>query len=307
MNSPESTHAQLTIVLVNYNSGEWLERCLRSFQNLVGWSPRAAWLQVEMADNASTDGSVEMVEAAYSWVKIQRLPSNRGFAAGNNAILKNATTPFVMLLNTDTEFLPGTDLLQYLKINFTDPKVGIVSPRVELANGQIDKASHRGFPTPWSAAMYFSGVSKLFPTQRWASGYNLGWLDTTTAHEIQACTGAAMIVRTTAMKEVGLLDEAFFMYAEDIDWCYRFVQAGWKVWYDPSIRVIHHKYKSGKGSTASVETKLRTTAAFYDTMKQYFRKHNSNAPALVLLLVFAMIDLLKYNKLAQERTRHVHQ
>lgn len=296
----------LTIVLVNFNSGEWLERCLQSFQNLQGWSPSSKEIKVVMVDNASTDGSTEQVEKKYPWVEITRLPQNVGFAAGNNVALAKVTTEFAMLLNTDTEFRPDTDLSDFIRRNFADSKVAVVSPRVELASGQLDHASHRGFPTLWNSAMYFLGVEKRFPKNRVAAGYTLGWLDTHTAHEIQACTGAAMIIRTAAMQEVGLFDEAFFMYAEDIDWCYRFAAAGWKIWYDPSVIITHHKHKSGKSKQGNVETKLRTTAAFYDTMKQYFRKHNQRTPTLVLLLAFAMIDLLKYRKMAQERTANVH-
>jgi N-acetylglucosaminyl-diphospho-decaprenol L-rhamnosyltransferase len=298
--------ALLTIVLVNYNSGEWVERCLRSFSHLSNWSPRRSDWRVVMVDNASTDGSTELIEQAYPWVEIIRLPENRGFSAGNNVALATVTTEFAMLLNTDTEFLPVTNLEEFIEKNFADPKVGIVSPRVELPDGSLDHASHRGFPTLWNSAMYFSGLAQRFPTTKFFTGYTLGWQDSTTAHEIEACTGAAMIVRTSAMKTVGLLDEAFFMYAEDIDWCYRFHQAGWKIWYDPSVVVLHHKHKSGKAKVGSSEVKLRTTAAFYDTMKQYFRKHHGQTPALVLLGAFAMIDLLKYRKLSQERNRDVH-
>lgn len=297
--------ASLTIVLVNYNSGEWLERCLKSFQNIKNWSTLQKKWRVVMVDNDSTDGSTEVVEKAYPWLEIIRLPENRGFAAGNNVALADVDTEFAMLLNTDTEFLVPTDLNEFILRNFAQAEVGVLSPRVELTDGSLDHACHRGFPTIWNAAMYFSGITKRFPTVKWLSGYTLGWQDSKKAHASQACTGAAMIVRTSAMKQVGLLDEAFFMYAEDIDWCLRFVQAGWTVWYDPSVVVTHHKHKSGKGKHANIDVKLRTTAAFYDTMKLYFRKHHGKTPALVLLVTFAMIDILKYRKLTQERTRHV--
>lgn len=303
----KSSNKKLTIILVNFNSGEWLEKCLRSFRHLKGWSPTSTEWKVVLVDNASTDGSTEYVEKHFPWVEVRRLPTNQGFAVANNIALGEVDTEFAMLLNSDTEFQAGTDLLDFIETNFARPKVAVLSPRVELPNGNLDHASHRGFPTPWNALMYFSGINKLFPTNRLASGYTLGWLNPQESHAIEACTGAAMIVRTQAMQEVGLLDEAFFMYAEDIDWCKRFVEAGWLVWYDPKVRITHHKNKSGKGKSTPLETKLRTTAAFYDTMKLYFRKHNSHMPALVLLMLFAIIDLLKYRKMAQERTHHVHE
>ncbi len=297
--------SNLTIVLVNYNSGVWLERCLASFRNIIGWNEQEPPYRVILVDNASSDGSTELVERAYDWLEVIRLPENVGFSAGNNVALSQVTTPFAMLLNTDTEFIPGTDLSVFIEQNFSDPNVGVLSPRVEFPDGTLDHASHRGFPTLWNAAAYFSGLSRAFPRSKIFAGYTLGWKNPTEAHEIQACTGAAMIVRTSAMQEVGLLDESFFMYAEDIDWCKRFFDAGWKIWYDPSLVVIHHKHKSGQGKDADFSTKERTIRAFYDTMKQYFRKHSSQSPALVLLGAFAMIDILKYRKLNQERKRHV--
>jgi len=298
---------KLSIVLVSFNSWGWVEKCLHSFRNLHGWSEdsQKSPFEVILVDNASTDGVVSKVQKQFPWVKTYELKQNRGFAAGNNQGIQQASAPVVMLLNTDTEFPPDTDLLSLLQVFDHHSDIAVVTPRVILADGSLDAASHRGFPTPWNALMYYSGVANRFPRWRWTAGYHLSWKDLDTAHEIHACSGAAMLVRQEAIARVGLLDEAYFMYAEDIDWCYRFHEAKWRVWYDPSVTVIHHKYKSGIGSMVSWETKEKTIRAFYDTMKQYWRKfYTDRYPALVMIFVFAMIELLKYRKLQKERKHY---
>src|SRR5690606_37017252 len=116
-----------------------------------------------------------------------------------------------LLLNTDTEFPPKTDLLSLLD-NFTNAKVGIVTPKIILPSGKLDHACHRGFPTPWNAAMYYSGIGKIFPKWKLVAGYRQSWKDLSSRHEVEACSGAAMILRSEALTQVGLLDESFFMY-----------------------------------------------------------------------------------------------
>ncbi|MCD8485110.1 glycosyltransferase family 2 protein [Candidatus Woesebacteria bacterium] len=298
---------QLSLILVSYNSWSWVEKCLASFTNVAEWDPdpKKTPLEVILVDNASSDGVLEQVKQKFPWVKTYALGENRGFSAGNNVGIQHASAPFIMLLNTDTEFPPQTNLLSLLDVFAEDPEIGVVTPRVELDSGEIDPSSHRGFPTPWNAMMYYSGLAKRFPQRKWAAGYHLSWMDLSTAHEIEACSGAAMIVRRTAMEEVGLLDESYFMYAEDIDWCYRFHLGKWKIWYDPRVVIIHHKHKSGLGKAVKWETKEKTIRAFYDTMKQFWRKfYTDRYPALIMIFVFAMIELLKYRKLQQERKHY---
>lgn len=298
---------KLSIILVSYNSWQWVEKCLASFQNIVGWVPqeKKSPLEVILVDNASQDDVLTKVAAQFPWVHTIALDENRGFSAGNNAGIQQATAPVIMLLNTDTEFPPDTDLLSLLEVFEEQKDVAVITPKVVFPDGELDHASHRGFPTPWNALMYFSGVAKRFPRWKFVAGYQQSWKSLDVAHEIEACSGAAMLVRKKAIDEVGLLDESYFMYAEDIDWCYRFHQEKWKIWYDPRVEIIHHKYKSGMGKAVAWETKEKTITAFYDTMKQYWRKFYMNRyPALVMIFVFAMIELLKYRKLHQERKHY---
>jgi GT2 family glycosyltransferase len=298
----------LSIVLVNYKGWSWLEKCFESFSNLKGFDQKKGHgeLEVILIDNGSHDGSVQKVEKQFPWVICRELETNLGFAGGNNVGIQMARGSFIMLLNTDTEFIFGTDLLALLNC-FDDTSVAVVTPRVVLDTGALDHACHRGFPTLWNSLCYFSGLAKIFPSIPFFAGYTQSWKDLSTVHEVEACSGAAMIVRVSAMKEVGMLDESFFMYAEDIDWCYRFFQAGWKTIYDPRVTVTHHKHKSGLKSLGSWETKERTTMAFYDTMKQFFKKHYSHRyPSLVMLVIFWAIDTMRARKIAHERKQYDH-
>lgn len=298
---------ELTIILLNYNGWTWLDQCLHSFHHLENWTDQGPEkLEVMVVDNGSQERKLPEFQEKYPWIQTMQLEENRGFAAGNNAGIQQAKAPYIMLLNTDTEFPAQTPLLSLLD-RFVRPDVAIVSPKVVLSNGELDHACHRGFPTPWNALMYFSGLAKLFPKVKFLAGYRQSWLDLNTVHEIEACTGAAMIVRKTAIEGVGLLDEDYFMYAEDIDWCYRFAQAGWKTLYDPSVTVVHHKHKSGQ-KNKQWDTKSRTIAAFFDTMKQFMDKHyRKKYPQVILFLSFVMIDLLKKRKLHQERKQYANE
>lgn len=298
---------EISIIIVNYNGYFWLEKCLESFQNLREWNrdSKKTAVEVIVVDNGSTDDSAQKTEKNFSWVNLIRTNKNLGFAGGNNVGIQKASAPLIMLLNSDTEFFPQTSLQELLE-NFAQKDIAVVTPKIVLADGSLDHASHRGFPTPWNALAYFSGVAKYFPSSRLFAGYEMGWEDLSTRHEIDACSGAAMIVRKSAIDEVGLLDESFFMYGEDIDWCFRFKQKGWKVIYDPVMTVLHHKHKSGLGKKGAWETKLRTTEAFYDSMKQFIRKsYGQRYPVFARLVIFAIIDIMKRRKINRERKLYV--
>lgn len=291
----------ISIIIVNYNGWYWLDKCLDSFKNVV--KPE---LETIVVDNGSTDESVEEIKKHYPWVKLIESTTNLGFAGGNNVGIAKASAPYIMLLNSDTEFMPDTDLRHLLEVFNRQGRVGMVTPKLVLDSGEIDHACHRGFPTPWNAFTYFSGLSRRFPKVKWFGGYELSWHSLDKLHEIDACSGAAMIVSRKAIAEVGLLDESYFMYGEDIDWCFRFKQKGWKIFYEPMITIVHHKHKSGLGKQGAWETKLRTTEAFFEAMKQFIRKFYSDKyPPLVRLVIFSIIDTMKRRKIYRERKRYV--
>ena len=166
-------------------------------------------VKVWLVDNASSDDCVAMTQKEFPFVNIIRSPTNVGFAAGNNLALRKVSSDYVFLLNTDTQLDERSNidlLIDYLVAN---PQVGMMGPKLLLTGGQLDAACHRGEPTPWASFCYFFGLAKLFPHWKLFSAYHRGDLDLSTTHPIEAISGAAMMVRKTAMDEVGLLDENF--------------------------------------------------------------------------------------------------
>lgn len=261
----------LSIIILNYNSQFWLKKTLETLQEFY-LDHTEFKVETVVVDNNSPDDSVALVKKEFGWVRLIVNPENSGFAAGNNLALRNLSSRYAMLLNNDVQLTEKSNLDHLIKFMDQNPKVGVISPKVVLPSGGIDKASHRGEPTPWASATYFMGLEKLFPKSKHFGQYHLTYKDLSSTHTIDACSGAAMLVRSSALRKVGLLDEAFFMYAEDLDWCKRFRDAGYQIIFYPEVEVIHHKYKSGIKSK-SKGTASKTLGYFYDTMLQYYDKH----------------------------------
>lgn len=284
----------LSIIILNYNSQFWLKKTLTSLKE--HYLDRTKYeVEVIVVDNASTDDSTTMVKRSFRWVKLIELPTNVGFAAGNNVALKGIKSRYGMLLNNDIEFTSNSnlDILLDLLEKKDAKKIGMITPRLEFNTGQIDPACHRGEPTLWASFTYMVGLEDLFPKVKKFSQYHQWYKDLATAHEIDACSGAAMIFRTAALPKVGLLDERFFMYAEDLDWCRSFRNQGWQIVYYPYVSLIHHKNKSGIGSSSKA-TASKTKAYFYDTMLQYYDKHYQNDyPAWVRTLIKYLLKIKK--------------
>ncbi len=264
----------LSIIILNYNGKSWLEKLLPSLQS--NWLNQTTFeTEVVVVDNASTDDSVAYIEKQ-NGVRLICADRNGGFSYGNNLAIRNNSARYLMLLNSDTEFLPSASNLDVL-INYMDetPSAGIITPLLLLDNGKPDPACHRGEPTPWASFTYFSGLERLFPKSRWFGQYHQTYKPMDSIHDIDACTGAALIVKNEAVQKVGVLDERFFMYAEDLDWCKRFREAGYRVIFHPGVKLIHHKYGSGLANTDD-KIKSVTRKWYYDTMLQYYDKHYLN-------------------------------
>ncbi|HET9571970.1 MAG TPA: glycosyltransferase family 2 protein [Bacteroidales bacterium] len=261
----------LSIIILNFNGKSWLENLLTSLQSY--WLNQTRYVtEVVVVDNASTDDSVSYLQSL-SGIRLICSDQNGGFAYGNNLALRNNPSRYVMLLNSDTEFLPqGSNLDSLIEYMDEEPNVGIVTPNLRLDSGLPDSACHRGEPTPWAAFTYFSGLERMFPRSKMFGQYHQTFKSSKIIHNIDACSGAAMLVRNDAISKVGLLDEQFFMYAEDIDWCRRFREAGYQVMYYPEVTLIHHKYQSGLGNSDD-KIKKEVHKWFYMTMLQYYDKH----------------------------------
>lgn len=259
----------LGIVIVNWNTRDLLRDCLRSIEQSQGVSFR-----VVVVDNASQDGSVGMVRAEFPRAALIVNAGNRGYPAANNQGLRllgferdgsDAAPRYALALNPDTLLPPDAlrDMVAYMD---ADPSVGAAGPKLVLPDGSLDLACRRSFPTPEVSFYRMVGLSKLFPRSRRFGRYNLTYLDPEVETEVDSVVGAFMMVRREAIQRVGLFDETFFMYGEDLDWAYRIKQAGWTVKYNPRVRVTHVKRAASRQSR-------RAQTEFYRAMLIFYRKH----------------------------------
>jgi len=279
----------ISIVIVNYKTKDLT---LQTLNSVFKAEPPKGKMEVILVDNASEDGTPAIVGKKYSQVKIIKSPDNLGFAGGNNLGLRQAKGRYILLLNSDTIINKNT-LTTMVKFMDANPQAGLSTCRIDLLNGKIDPASHRGFPTPWAALTYFSGLEKLFPHSKIFSQYHQGWKDLTKVHEIDSPVGAFFFLRKKALDQVGLLDEQFFMYGEDIDLAFRIKKAGWKVMYVPLTNITHLKGASGLNKK-STKQRLTTTESFFSAMKIFYKKHYQKKYFFLFrLLMFLGIDLIK--------------
>lgn len=273
----------LSIIIVSYNTKDFLKKCLES---VVSTTKNLSY-EVIIVDNASTDATVEEIQSFWrSQISLHKtnfkLIENRenvGFAKANNLGLKMAKGKYILFLNPDTIICPETleIMVKFMKNHLG---VGAATCRVDLTNRKLDDACHRGFPTPWNSFCYFSGLSTIFPKSKIFAGYSMGFMDLSKPHEIDACAGAFMLVKREAGEQIGWWDEDYFFYGEDLDFCYRLKQKGWKIFYVPEVSILHYKGVSGgikkmskHLTTADEETKKRATKARFDAMEIFYKKH----------------------------------
>jgi GT2 family glycosyltransferase len=272
--SSDSPPADLGIVIVNYNTAGLLRDCLASVMASV-MSSQGIALRVCVVDNASSDGSAEMVRRDFPQVHLIVNAQNVGFSAGNNVALRwygyaqgavaRSAPRYVLLLNPDTLVGPTT-FAQMVAFMDARPWVGIAGPRVRRPDGSLDRACRRSFPTPQVSFYRMLGLSRLFPRSRRFNAYNLEYLTEESVHPVDSVVGAYMQVRREAIADAGLLDEAFFMYGEDLDWAKRIKDAGWEVWYNGACEMTHVKE-----AASSQSAKARID--FYEAMWLFYRKH----------------------------------
>jgi GT2 family glycosyltransferase len=258
----------VSIVILNYNTREHLRTCLNALLAEGSTTLSRGPLQAEVfvVDNASSDGSADMLAAEFDWVRLIRSPRNGGYAFGNNQALRLARGEAVLILNPDTLLLPGSlaALAQTLRCH---PEAGIVGPKLVRPDGSMHLACRRSFPTPSVAFYRMTGLSRVFAASERFGRYNLTYVDPDVPIEVDSVCGACMLVRRSVIERIGLLDEQFFMYGEDLDWCLRAREAGWTVRYEPSI-VVQHQH-----GAASRQRAFRTNVYFFRAMDLFYRKH----------------------------------
>ncbi len=285
----------LSVIVVNYNTYDYTKACLASalaaLNGVTG--------EIILVDNASKDGSIEALCSDFQHegrVQIIKNDENLGFAAANNIGLAQAQGDFLLLLNSDTVVREDT-FLKTVGFMRTHPLAGALGGRVLLADGTLDHACKRGFPTPISGVYHTLKLDRLFPNSRLFGQYDLTYVSEFETAEVDCLTGAYMCVRREVYQHTGGLDEDYFMYGEDIDWCWRIVQAGYKIIYYPEAVLTHYKKKSWTG-----KRNPKVLDAFYDSMVIFYNKHYKDTYSPVTgLLVRSGTGILK--KIASERNK----
>ena len=253
----------VSVIIVSWNAREFLMQCLDSLSGNVWRYP----MEIIVVDNASSDGSADAVEKRFQNVRVIRNSTNLGFAKANNIGIRQSSGKYLCLVNSDVKVLEGciSKLVDYMEAH---PKVGLAGPRMLDSNGQVGR-SCRGFPTVWNLFCVALGLDSLLPKVRLFGAYSLRFWSQDTTESVDILGGWFWVVRRQALKTVGLLDENFFFYAEDMDWCKRFHREGLDVVYLATAASIH--YGGGSSKNAPIKYAVQQLRA----NQQYLRKHHS--------------------------------
>ncbi len=271
----------VSIIIVNYNTCKLTVECIQSVYD----SQLDYQYEIFVVDNASVDGSVLAIRQSFSNVTVIANKENVGFSRANNQAIRAAKGRYILLLNSDTVVQENTiyEMLQFMDKN---DNIGASGCKVVLPDGSLDQACHRGFPTPAASFYYMTGFAKRYPNNPTFTGYHLTYLNMDETHEIDCLVGAYMLVRRKAIEQAGLLDETFFMYGEDIDWCYRIKEAGWKIVYYPLVSIIHYKGASSR------KKPFKIIYEFHRAMYLFHKYHYAKKyPFIINWVVYGGISL----------------
>ena len=264
--------APLEIVIVTSTGGrDLLQACLRSLDRYPASGGQTVWV----VDNASRDGTVEMMASEFPHVRLEELDDNYGFCVANNVALRQVTSPYVLVLNPDTEMHEGV-LDHMLAVMDERPDVGAAGCRLVMRDGTFDHAAKRSFPTPLGALAHFMRVGRSERAPSWLQQYRAPELGEHEEGPVDSLNGAFMLIRREALEDVGLLDEGYWLYIDDLDWCFRFHRKGWGVWYDGRVSILH--VKGGTTVTENRRARHRAvpqTIAFHRSMGRFYRKFYS--------------------------------
>jgi O-antigen biosynthesis protein len=280
---------ELSVIIVNYNVKHFLEQCLHS----VLKASKTISSEIFVVDNNSVDGSTQLVKEKFPQVHLIENKENIGFSKANNQAIRLAKGKYILLLNPDTVVEEDT-FIKIIRFMNEHPNAGGLGVKMIDGKGNFLPESKRGLPTPWVAFSKMFGLSKLFPKSKKFGKYHLSYLDENETHEVEVLAGAFMLMRKETLNKVGLLDETFFMYGEDIDLSYRITQGGYKNFYFPETTIIHYKGESTKKGS------LNYVKVFYKAMIIFAQKHFSggkaNAFSLLLNLAIwfrALLSIIK--------------
>ncbi|WKY44803.1 glycosyltransferase family 2 protein [Eubacteriaceae bacterium ES2] len=276
----------LSIIIVHYKTLELTSDCIDS---ILKSNLKNIETEIICIDNASNDGSIEEIKETFPQITVIENTDNLGFSKANNQGIKASSGQYILLLNSDTivEFNTIKLALAFIK----DHKhIGALGCKVVLKDGKLDPACKRSFPTPMNGIYHRLHLDDAFPDSHRFGAYNLTYVDENKTCSVDCVMGAFMLLPRRVIDIVGLLDEDFFMYGEDIDWCYRIKEADFQIMYYPEARIFHHKKASGIG-----KRNPKVIEAFYDSMGIFYEKHYQNKyNGLTKWLVINGTALLKH-------------
>jgi GT2 family glycosyltransferase len=269
---------EISVIVLSWNTRDLLAACLSSILSTAGHLDIA----ILVVDNASSDGSQEMVAQQFPQVRLIANAENLGFARANNQAMSLCEGRYALLLNSDAMATPGA-FQALADLADAQPRAGIVGAQLRNPDGSF-QASHTPFPNLWQEFLILSGLGRLllgpwYPSRQAGEGKS--------PRKVDYVEGACMLVRPQAFKEVGGLDEGYFMYAEEVDWCYDMRQAGWEVWYQPEARIIHH------GGGSSQHRKPQQEADLYRSRVRFFRKHYGTLTVVALKVLMYSLTAVK--------------
>lgn len=304
---------KLSIIILTYNTKQITLDAIKSIENSYPIEVASGRFEVIVCDNASTDGSLMLFNEYKKTTNIKTFQvvdngGNLGFSAGNNRGVKKAKGDYVLFLNPDTIAYKKT--LNYM-LEFMDKhsEVGAASCKLINKDGDLDFNCHRGFPTPWNAFCYFSGLQRAFPKSRFFAGYSQGWKDLDTTHEVDAIEGAFMLMPFSVGEKAGWWDEDYFFYGEDLQFCLNIKKLGLKIYYIGEVGIMHIggaasgiKTKSQNITTANLETKRMLQTERFKAMKIFYKKnYKKKYPTFIFWLITMGINFLEKRALSSLR------
>jgi GT2 family glycosyltransferase len=296
-------HKTLSVIIVSFNSRNYLKNCIDS---IIKFPPSLGENEFEViiVDNNSNDGSVDFIEknySQYSFIRLIKNEANMGFSHANNLAIKNSNSGYYLLLNSDTEVYENSisGLIEFFEISKREgKKIGVVGPKIINPDGSL-QLSCRRFPSFINAAFY-TILAGIKPDNRFSRRYKLADADRSRPFEVDWVSGSAMMISGDAIRQIGLFDENYFMYVEDVDICYRMWQSGFKVYYYPLVKILHHIGGSGISDLMLPQIRMQKSVLYF-----YIKTYKKSWKIILIPLVFPvlgfriLITYLKNKKLKQ--------
>jgi len=273
----------LSICIPTLQARDYLRDCLHSIES----HPPQGDFEIIVVDNGSTDGTRQMLEQEFPTVRQIVNPTNLGFTKPMNQAMQASSGAYLLWLNPDTLLHPAAfdRLIEFMQAH---PQAGICGPKVLNTDGSLQKPCRRGESTPWAVISYFLGLSSLFPKSRFFGGYLMNYMGEDEIHTVAGVAGSCLLVRRAVIEQIGYLDERFFAYQEDADFCFQARQAGWLVYYVPTAQITHY---GGQGGSRAQP--MRSIVAWHRSYFLYYQKNLSRNYFFLLNWLYYLAMLLK--------------